>query len=560
MMMQRSMKHLTLYAIALTVLASGSVFRAVAQTQTKPNKRAPGGQVTGRVTIGGRAAAGIVVSVRANNYNPWTDPSLKATTNQEGRYHISGISPGTYLIVPIAWAFVSETSSDGQRGRPVVIAEDENVGDIDFALVRGAVITGKVTDADGRPVMEESVNLMPVDQLNQRGTSYPGVIPFMTDDRGIYRMFGLPAGRFKVSVGQGDDDFSVGGGGRKSYRRTFSPDATDPAKAKVVEVTEGGEVRNVDIIVGQKVRGFSASGRVVDSESGRPLTNIELDLNRTVTIGSSTHSSGGSVGRSNHRGEFKIENLVPGKYSISISPPLDSDSDLRADTLLFDVVDQDLNGLLITASAGASLAGAVVFEGSNDARATAKLDQLFIAAHVQNGDLDRGSGRASQISANGSFRIGGLQTGVANLIVGSNKNKRPVILRIERNGAVEANGIQISNGEHLTGIKVIVAYGTGTIRGAIKLENGTLPAGARLYAQLSKPTDPSFSMGAEVDSRDHFVIERLMSGSYEIAVYGLVSPQRSRPVKQAVNVAEGAVTEVILTIDLKQKAAPTPIP
>lgn len=551
----RFMKILTRYVIALVLMVNVVVVCVVAQSQTKANKKTPSGQVSGSVTIRGKPAPGIVVAVRTNDFNPSSGPLLKATTDEDGHYKITGIPSGTHLIVPIASALVtSETASYGQSGRTVVIAENENVDDVDFTLVRGAVITGKVTDANGRPVIEEQVNLMSVNQNNQRGISYP----VLTDDRGIYRMYGLLAGKYKVSVGQAEDDDGGGPRGRTPYRRTFFPDATDPVKAEVIEVAEGAEAANIDITVEQKVLGFSTSGRIVD-EAGKPVPNMALNLSRIIRRGASTSSSGGGTGvLSDRQGEFKIPNLVAGHYTVSVSPA-EPVSDLRADSVAFDIRDQDVTGLLIKVSSGASVSGVVVLEGLHDEKAAAKLAQLYIGAYVEDGDNH--SGRGSEVKADGSFRIGGLPPGTANFSLGGGDLVRALVIsRIERDGVAQPNGIQIQNGEHLTGVKIIVAHGTSTIRGVVRLENGPLPAGGHLLIHLTKPGDPSFSGGAGPDSRGRFAIEGLVAGNYEVTafVYAPVPTPRRLVTKQLVSVAEGTETEVTLTIDLKQNPAPTP--
>src|SRR6185436_5057794 len=153
--------------------------------------------------------------------------------------------------------------------------------------------------------------------------------------------------------------------GRTAYRKTFFPNVTDAAEARLVEVSEGSEITNVDIIVGPKLQGFTASGRVVDGETGKPCPNMAINLTRTIIIDANNSSSGGSAStRSDREGEFKIENLVPGKYTLSMFPP--PQSDLRADPVSFDLVDQDASGLIIKTSAGASVEGVVVLEGSQD--------------------------------------------------------------------------------------------------------------------------------------------------------------------------------------------------
>ena len=135
------MKTLARQAIFLILVGIPWVICAFAQTQTKPNKKTPGGQVSGSVTIHGKPAAGVVVAVLTNNFNPWAGPLLKATTTEDGKYHIRQVPAGTYVVAPIGSAFISsETAVNGRRGRSVVIVEDETVDEIDFTLVRGGAI------------------------------------------------------------------------------------------------------------------------------------------------------------------------------------------------------------------------------------------------------------------------------------------------------------------------------------------------------------------------------------------------------------------------------------
>src|SRR6185503_7050296 len=99
-------------------------------------------------------------------------------------------------------------------------------------LVPGGVITGRVVDSEGQPLIEQHVAVVPADERAQRRPNASGVA---TDDRGVYRIFGLPAGRYKVSVG--DPNFYSGVRPRV-VTQTFYPDVTDAAKAGIVEVKE----------------------------------------------------------------------------------------------------------------------------------------------------------------------------------------------------------------------------------------------------------------------------------------------------------------------------------
>jgi hypothetical protein len=324
-------------------------------------------------------------------------------------------------------------------------------------------------------------------------------------------------------------------------------------------LTEGAEATNIDIRVGvaKTFEGFSVKGRVLDAETGTPMSDMTIDLTRTIIHANGSSSSGGTAARSNRQGEFTIENLVPGKYLISISPL--PDSNLRANPVAFDVVDQNITGLVIRTSAGATLSGRVVIEGPHDNSAATKLAQSYLHALVRSGGANPYSGNASQIKPDGSFVITGLQAGAADLSLTGNQGQWFSILRIERNGALEANGIPIQNSEHLAGIRVIVAYGTASIRGVVKPGNEKLPDGLRFHVYLTKPPETSSHRPPPiVDSRGRFVIDGLVAGSYELHVSAYVPgpPQWSGYIRQLVTVTDGAVTEVTVPINLKQSSDP----
>lgn len=59
------------------------------------------------------------------------------------------------------------------------------------------------------------------------------------------------------------------------------------------------------------------------------------------------------------------------------------------------------------------------------------------------------------------------------------------------------------------------------------------------------------SSEVEVDARGHFLVEGLAAGTYEVQV-GLTVPNARENVtsKQTVTVTDGAVTEVMVTLDL----------
>jgi hypothetical protein len=235
---------------------------------------------------------------------------------------------------------------------------------------------------------------------------------------------------------------------------------------------------------------------------------------------------------------------------------------LRAEQVGFDLVDQDVTGLLIKSTTGATLSGTVVLDRTRE-RVGAAPAWLSVRLRHDNGGVF--ANEQAEIKPDGSFLIGGLPAGTVSFSVGawsSTGDARPIpISRVDRDGVVQPNGLQIQTGEHITGIRVVAAYAGGSIRGVIKMENGTLPASGQLVVVLSKPGDANWNNdggGTAADARGHFLLEGLATGTYELRVTAYVPEWRQRPrtTKQMVTVSDGAATDVMLTIDLTPPKSP----
>jgi Carboxypeptidase regulatory-like domain len=515
----------------------------LAHAQTTSIKE-PAATITGTVTIKGKGAPGVIVALRQNDRTSGREYSgPKGVTDDDGKYRIANVPAGSYRILAIAKAYVPMEESD--REKLLVVNKGDMIEHIDFALTLGGVITGKVVDAEDHPMVEEQVSVFTAaDNKNVFVPHYS-----VTDDRGVYRIYGLRAGSYRVAAGSGEESFQRGVA--RSYKRTFHPSVSDPSQATVVEVIEGGETKDVDITFTRTVSTYTVRGRVVDEETGQPIANVNYGITRYQERGTSTRS-GDYV--TNIRGEFKLEGLSPGKYSLPLSPP--KDSDLRFEELPFEIVDQDVTGLVIKANRGASISGVVIFEGLDDKAAREQLGRTFITAWIDGGSRETRNASA-QVKEDGSFQIRGVAAGTVTFHVFSNGSLR--IERLERDGGVfQPSGMIIREREHIKGIRVIAQYGNASIRGQINVENGTLPPDARFHA-WTKPVgaDPRFGYSGsnampQVDSRGQFVIEGLTSGTYEInaGVY-LTSAKLGYLAKpQQVVVAAGSTVTVNITVDL----------
>src|SRR5947209_3841727 len=283
---------LGLFLLSLSIFTIDSFGQSTVKTANKT-----GGVITGRITAHGKGLAGVTVTLHSANFGGQAQSQdlLQAKTDADGNYRITDIPIGSYFVTPVAPVYtVPGAGRLTSANEAVVITGGDTVNDIDFSLVPGSVITGRVTDTDGRPVIEQNVTLQSVDQNNQQGstrTVAPG--NWRTDDRGVYRIYGVPEGHYTVSVGaqQRLSAYSTIMG-QKAYVQTFHPDTTDSKQAAVVEVAEGAEVSSVHITVGRTVEEYSVIGRVLDSSSNAPLPNATFTLsalagggNRQIAMG-----------------------------------------------------------------------------------------------------------------------------------------------------------------------------------------------------------------------------------------------------------------------------------
>ena len=559
-------------------------FSSLAQSPAAPmpaNKS--GGVIAGRVTVRGKGLASVVVVLWTAGFAGQTQSQNlpQAKTDADGNYRITDVPMGSYYVAPVAPVYtVPGASRLTSANEAVVITGGETVDGIDFSLVRGGVITGRVTDTESRPVIEQAVTLHNVDQTTPQGSPAmraPG--NFRTDDRGMYRIYGVPAGHYKFSVGA-QQRFSAYSTimGQQAYKQTFYPDTTDASQATVIEVGEGAEVSNVDIKVGRTVDEYSVAGHVIDNDTNSPVPNVGFVL--------SVLAGGGDVQRgrglmalpvtSDSNGQFRVDNVPPGRYLISVAPQ--SGAGISGQSAPFDVINQDVNGVEVRAVKGASLSGVVVVDGNQDPSILAELLQFQVQVFVLSNGGGGGGGAAIAtaqsvpLNADGSFQVTGLSAGTLRLSLTAQDSTLQgafKLLRTEVNGAQQPRGISVRSGDEITGVRLVAAYANGVIQGLVKIQNGTLAPGSTIFAHLSLAgRGPSNLGAARVDARGRFLIQNVPPGSYTLKVTALASPPSSqrgqRPpsvsAQQQVVVTEGEVSSVTVVLDLGQNPPPTPGP
>src|SRR5262249_6326543 len=284
-------------------------------------------RISGRVTIDGEPAQGAEVMLRRGDdrriqLGVGIPPILTATTDAEGRYKFSDVAAGGYIVsvhAP-AYALQVERRRRSDAGKGLNVSENDNLENVDLTMTRGGVVTGKVTDEDGRPVIAESVTVFRLDQQGKR-IQTNAFEPFgreETDDQGVYRIFGIEAGRYLVAAGTSPEEINMRTD--SFYARTLHPDTTDQSKAKVIEIKPGRETANRDIRIARPAKGYMASGRVIDAETGKPVPGVMIQYGILKETGRGISAHFNLVNwPTNSAGEFRLEGLSPNKYKVGLA-------------------------------------------------------------------------------------------------------------------------------------------------------------------------------------------------------------------------------------------------
>jgi hypothetical protein len=232
-----------------------------------------------------------------------------------------------------------------------------------------------------------------------------------------------------------------------------------------------------------------------------------------------------------HDGNFRIEGLIPWRFLVSAQ--FEGQTEFYCTPVEFELKDRDISGLEIKAHRGLTLSGSIIVERTKNEEVTSKLAQLKMHATSAGSDIGHDS-REAAVNCDGSFTIRGLRPGRVRVDLGYEEaSKYFSMVRIEYPEAGgEMRAIQATTVWHpwdtpsfplgergLKGVRIVVVYHNGSVRGHANIARGKLDPDAHLHAGISKEErGGSWSTSMEVDPNGNFSIEGLDPGEYEISI------------------------------------------
>ncbi len=318
-----------------------------AQTQQPLAETSKSGSITGKVVNErGEPLPNARVSVQAVGA---ARPSAAATTDRDGTFRVDGMEPVQYQIDVSMPAYISQPSKTEPREKQYQVGDS-----VTFVLIKGGVITGTVTNVAGNPVIGVHVSARMIGDGNDRRLARGFERRVNTDDRGVYRIYGLPTGTYVVFAGSTDEYSEWGINPFSNDIPTYAPSSTRDT-AEEISVRTGEETSNVDI----SYRGDQ--GRTISGTVGGPSIAGGFTVVLTSNALSGSQSNTSKFEQPGSR-QFAFTGLTEGDYYLTLRTYLSSREAGLSEPKLIRLRGTDVDGIELTAKPLGVVSGRVALE------------------------------------------------------------------------------------------------------------------------------------------------------------------------------------------------------
>jgi hypothetical protein len=457
----------------------GPAGRAVQPRDARGNQPLAAGTATvsGTVVVAGTGGPARRARVTLNAVEG--GGSRTAMTDDEGRFAFEQVAAGRYNVSVSKNGHVGVTygqTRPGRPGTPIQLADGQKFA-ANLQLPRGSVITGTVIDEYGEATAGTQVRVLRyVMQGGRRALQQSG--NGTTDDRGIYRVYGLQPGDYIVSavprnagpavdvsrlqtelaavrerMAAAADDAAAARelATRASmlqgqlpqaeeqstgYAPVYFPGAVTATQAGTVTLNIGEERTSVDFQL-VRVPLANVEGTVVNS-TGQPTETVQ------ITLSDAAASVPGAITmgvRANADGRFRLSNVPPGSYRLTARAAVSQPGGAtpgpgapgqfggrgarplgpQSTTIrLWGSVDlpvdgRNLTNVLVTLQQGLTVSGRIAFQGTAQAPADLTRIRVSLSPADPVGQGGPPQNAAGMVDASGKFTISSVVPGLYRL-------------------------------------------------------------------------------------------------------------------------------------------------
>ncbi len=218
-----------------------------------------------------------------------------ATSDSDGHFLLKEVVPGRYRFFATRAGFVDQQyqSQGTDAGAVLALKPGQKISDVLFRMTAAAVITGRVNNEDGEPMIRVQVVALrrPTEEETEEESPFASrkqtLIPVassQTDDRGQYRIFGLKPGEYYIratdsfepdnNVPSVDEDYWVRQYLGSEYAPVYYPGVVQVGQAQLVSAKSGDEVQ-ADFSM-HRTKTMDVAGQVIGP--GGPAKNVLVIL------------------------------------------------------------------------------------------------------------------------------------------------------------------------------------------------------------------------------------------------------------------------------------------
>jgi protocatechuate 3,4-dioxygenase beta subunit len=493
-------------ALLLTVLATSYAYSQTANGSQE--KCSVQGTVIDSKTGQPLRGADVVLGGTSGSWPAETDrtDSSSTTSDSEGRFSFDGVGPGRYGLRASKNGYLGPARRlGGARPSAISLSAGQHLDGITLRLTPSAVIAGRVTTEGEEPIPNVAVEAMKFSyQGDKRQLANAG--NGTTNDRGEYRIWGLPPGKYYVRATHPRGMVSRTGG--QVYVPIFYPGVSDLSRTQALEVHPGDELTGIDLNF-VSLHSVRVSGHVLNANS-----SPAKDARVTLVGGSGNTVYTVNQASTDPKGAFEIRGVPPGSY-VLIGEQFgngDQDKTMRGRTSL-EVGDTNVSDVEVAVGPGSAVSGHVRLEG----KTSTDLSKLTVALDPQDDMSSLGFGPDVgnvPVRADGTFAFHDVPEGTYHLKV----QPLPDGYYQKPSGEGDAAEADVKVGRnHGAAVELVLSAGAGRVAGTVN--KGDQPfAGATVVLVPDAPRrgQPRFYRQAISDTGGRFNISSITPGDYKL--------------------------------------------
>lgn len=489
-----------------------------------------------------------------------SEPDRSTPANRRGEFRFNEVPAGTYFVIAEASGVSSRSdtfaltefgfSHEAEVEHTRLTVDGKGAARCDVRVVRGGTIRGTIVYPDKEPVTGAPISLF----RRKSGVTIPFFVPkIKTNDRGMYRIDGLPPGEYFVGVvDNAQRHNAVGLTPSRGVVSAYYPGVVSITEAKAIQLGAGSDVSAISMtLADDELR--KVSGVVKWRSGGNPVPHAKVSLRRkdeprtdvsfdsyireatahTVLTGENMLLNLELMGLTvaptvdaNEKGEWTFEDLPPGKYVLTVyaslaernSPKNEEEENLEIRSLREDslermvsrrieltVADEDLKNVLLEISDGGRISGSVIADGSPVPPVSISVDPTGEATDSLMGMLSK---------EDGSFLLEGIPGGDVRLeVTVAAYDQADLYVKSVTLGNLDLlrNPLRVEEGAEVTGVRITLGRGLAKLTGRVRFnEGGSLAGGSGVMIIKADPAlwqSPSARMFTLTNAAGEFELQ-----------------------------------------------------